>query len=61
MDGGAGLVSSTYMVRFSFNIEQQKQFYNCEANNLGAVWCSYNEQMNHLRIYRRLVNKLLTW
>ena len=29
-----------YIVCFSPNIEQRKQFYNCEANNLGAVWCS---------------------
>ena len=34
-----GLVLSSYMVRFSRNIEQRKQIYSCEANSLGGVWC----------------------
>ena len=36
------------MVRFSHSIEQRKQFYNCEANSLGVVWCNYNERTNRL-------------
>ena len=32
------------MVRFSPSIEQRKQFYNCKANDISMVWCSYNEQ-----------------
>ena len=47
------------MVRFSRSIEQQKQFYNCEANSLGVVWCSYNEWTNRLHVYRcLLINRL---
>ena len=42
MDSGAGLVLS--IVCFSLNIEQQKQVYNCKANNVSLV---YNEQINH--------------
>ena len=50
------------MVCFSPSIEQRKQFYNCEADNLGVVWYSYNEQMNPLCVNRcLLVRKLLTW
>ena len=41
IDSGAGLVLSSYMVRFSPGIEQQKQVYSCEANSLDVVWCSY--------------------
>ena len=59
IDSGAGLVLSTYMVRFSHNIEQRKQLYNCEANSLGVVWCSYNEQTNRLCVYRRLLTNHL--
>ena len=40
---------------FSRSIEQQKQIYSCEANNLGVVWCSYNERTNHLHVYRCLL------
>ena len=47
------------MVRFSHSIEQRKQFYSCKANNLGVVWCSYNEQANHLRVYRHLLTNRL--
>ena len=36
-------------------LEQRKQIYSCEANSLGVVWCSYNEQANHLHVYRRLL------
>ena len=39
IDSGVGLVLSTYMVRYSRSIKQQKQFYNCKANSLGVVWC----------------------
>ena len=37
------------MVHLSPSIKQRKQFYNCEANDLGVVWCSYNERTIHLR------------
>ena len=43
MDSGAGLVLS--IVCFSLNIEQQKQVYNCKANDVSLV---YNEQTNHV-------------
>ena len=34
-------------------------FYNCEANDLGAVWSSYNERTNLLSVYRCfLTNRL---
>ena len=46
IDSGAGLVSSIWFVYPS--IEQRKQFYGCEANDLGVVWCSCNEQTNRL-------------
>ena len=46
IDSAVGLISPTYMVRFSPSIDQQKPFYNCEAKDLSVVWCSYNEQMN---------------
>ena len=49
------------MVRFSHSIEQRKQFYNCEANNLGMVWCSYNKWTNRLHVYRWLTNRLHAW
>ena len=39
-------VVSSYMVRFSPNIIQQKQIYSCKANSLGVVSCSYNERTN---------------
>ena len=42
IDSGVGLVLSSYMVRFSHSIEQQKKIYSCEANSLGVVWCSYS-------------------
>ena len=47
------------MVRFSHSIEQQKQFYNCEAKSLGVVWCSYNEWTYHLHVFRRLLTNCL--
>ena len=59
---GAGLTYvyyvSTYVCIwfiFSPSIELQKQFYNCEANDLGMVWCSYNKRMNRLCVYRYLL------
>ena len=58
-DSGAGLVLSSYMVRFSHNIEQQNQIYSCEANSLGVVLCSYNEWTNHLCVYRHLFTNRL--
>ena len=48
-----------YMVRFSRSIEQRKQFYNCKANSLGVVWCSYNERTNCLRVDRHLLTNRL--
>ena len=59
IDSGAGLVLSSYMVRFSRNIKQQKQIYSCEANGLGVVSCSCNERTNRLRVYRRLLTNCL--
>ena len=47
------------MVHYSPCIEQRKQFYNCEANNLGVVWCTYNERTNRLRVYRRFLTNPL--
>ena len=47
------------MVHFSPSIEQRKLFYNCEANDLGVVWCSYNKWINHLRVYRHLLTNRL--
>ena len=44
---------------FSSSIEQRKQFYNCKANDLGVVWCSYNEQTNHISVYRCLLTSCL--
>ena len=38
IDSGAGFVLS--MICFSPSIEQQKQFYNCKAKDLGVEWCS---------------------
>ena len=40
------------MVHFSPSIVQKKQVYNCKANDMSVV---YNEQMNHLHVYRRLL------
>ena len=59
IDSGAGLVLSSYMVRFSRNIEQRKQIYSCEANGLGVVSCSYNKRTNRLRVYRCLLTNRL--
>ena len=39
------------MVHFSPSIEQRKQFYNHEANDLGVVMCSYVRIMNARIIY----------
>ena len=47
------------MVRFSASIEQQKHFYNCKANDLGVVWCSYNKRTNRLHVYRHLLTNCL--
>ena len=47
------------MVHLSHSIEQQKQFYNCEANRLGVLWCSYYEQTNLLHVYRCLLTNHL--
>ena len=49
-DIGAGLVLST--VRFSPSIQQRKQVYNVNANDVGVV---HNEWMNPLRVYRCLL------
>ena len=55
------------MVHFSRSIGTVKTFYNCEAKDLGVVWCSYNERTklfnewtNFLLVYRCLLaNRLL--
>ena len=47
------------MVCYNRSIEQQKRFYNCEANSLSVVWCSYNEQTNRLCGYRHLLTNRL--
>ena len=44
------------MVHFSPSIQQQKQVYNCEANNVGVV---YNEYINGLGVYWRLLTNPL--
>ena len=44
------------MVCFSPSIEQRKQVYNCEANDVGVV---HNEWMNYLRVYRRFLTNHL--
>ena len=49
IDSG-GRSCAIYMVCFSRSIEQRKQFYNCEANSLGVVCCSYNEWRNRSRV-----------
>ena len=36
-----------------------KTFYNYEANDLGVLWCSYNEQTNRLGVYRGLLTNCL--
>ena len=36
-----------------------KTFYNCEAKDLGVVWCSCNEWTNCLRVYRHLLTNPL--
>ena len=59
IDSGAGLVLSSCMACFSRNIEQRKQIYSYRANGLGVVSCSYNEQTNHLHVYRRLLTNRL--
>ena len=58
IESRVGIVSPTYMVRFSPNIEQQKQFYNCKANDLGVV-CSYNEWTNPFGAHRCLLKNHL--
>ena len=59
INSGAGLVLSSYMIRFSRNIKQRKQIYSCEANRLGVLSCSYNERTNCLRVYRGLLTNHL--
>ena len=59
IDSEAGLVLSPLCIWFILALVLNSEtFYNCEANDLGVVWCSYNEQTNRLQM---LVNKLLTW
>ena len=48
-----------YIVCFSPSIEQRKQFYKCEANNFGVVWCCYNEWTNRLHVYGFLLTNHL--
>ena len=57
IDSGASLALYTYL--YGLFIEQQKQFYDCEASSLGVVWCSYNERTNRLHVYRRLLTNRL--
>ena len=52
IDSGAGLVLSLRFILAVVLNMQRKQFYSCEANSLGVVWCSYNE---------RTMFKSLTW
>ena len=61
IDSGVGLVLSSYVVRSSCSIEHRKQIYSCEANGIGCgvVYCNYNEQTNHLRVYRCLLTNRL--
>ena len=44
---------------YSHSIEQRKQFYSCEANSFGVVWCSYNERTNWSHVYKRLLTNRL--
>ena len=54
VDNGAGLVQS--MAYFSHSIQQRKQGYNCEINDVGVM---YNERMSHLCVCRHfLANRL---
>ena len=54
IDSGAGTVSpiATYMVCFSPSIEQRKQCYDCEANDLAVVRYSYIRSYNNERTNR---------
>ena len=40
-------------------LTSKNKFYNCKANDLGVVWCSYNEQTKPLCVYRRLLTNHL--
>ena len=55
IDSGVGLALSIWFV---IAVAAQT-FYNCEANDLGVVWCSYNKWTNRLRVYRRLLTNRL--
>ena len=44
------------MVRFSPSIEQQKEVYSCEANDVGV---EYNEWKNCLHAHRHLLTNRL--
>ena len=50
IDSGTGLVTNMLHC-----IEQQKQIYNCKANNLSVVWYSYMNRQNHLHDYKCLL------
>ena len=43
----------------SLHFSPSIEIRNCEANDLGVVWCSYNEQTNRLHIYRCLLTNRL--
>ena len=40
-------------------ISNNANIYNCEANDLGVVMCSYNKWTNRLRVYRCLLTNHL--
>ena len=40
-------------------LNSEKQIYSYEANSLGVVSCSYNEQTNRLLVYSRLLTNRL--
>ena len=45
------------MVHFSPSIEQRKQVYNCEANDVDVVYIMNGQ--NHLHVYRHLLTNRL--
>ena len=38
---------------------ENKFIASCKVNSLGVVWCSYNEWINRLRVYRCLLTNRL--
>ena len=56
IESGAGLVLSIWFI-LALVLNSENILYNCEANNLGVVWCSYNER--DLHVYRHLLTNCL--